>query len=89
MFDSARNQLLYLAIEHLQGEYKEHPSACIALLIARYYRLLAENNEEGQQENHARANFWFECYLQQRGFAKKMRLHLKDQLRSWDFLRVL
>ena len=88
MTDSARYQLLDTAIEHLEGEYIDRPSACIALLIARYYRLLADNPGANKQINRAHANFWFECYLQHRGCAKKMRSYLKDQFSYGEVLQA-
>ncbi|TAL45809.1 MAG: hypothetical protein EPN89_11715 [Methylovulum sp.] len=68
MPDDKEHQLLISAIGYLKIQYAEKQAACLALLIARHYRLLAE----ASAENHKQINYinqsstWFYCYLKNR-----------------------
>lgn len=67
-----------LAIDHLkrQKQYLQNP--CIALLISRQYRLLANSVfEKEQQENYAlNARLWLRLYINHYQHSKKMRHQL-------------
>ncbi len=67
--DSWAAQLLLSANAHLENHYRQQASACLALQIARNYRLLTEQDEHPlkQQLWQSLARRWWLSYQLHRG----------------------
>lgn len=79
MPDDKAHQLLISAIGYLKIQYAEEQAACLALLIARHYRLLAEASaENNKQINYInQSSTWFCCYLKNREHELKPDLNIR------------
>ena len=62
--DDRTPSLLQAAISVLEMRYQQQGSACVALLICRYYRLLmhAEPDPVRQKLSRLQAEYWMQIY---------------------------
>jgi len=65
MQDDKKHELLISAIDYLKVQYAMGQSPCLALVISRHYRLLAESCVENNSKTNYvnQASSWFGCYL--------------------------
>jgi len=65
MSEKDQQETLLMAIEFLKAQYEALQNPCIALLISRYYRLLANlNMSKNKQEKYANySRTWLTCHI--------------------------
>jgi hypothetical protein len=88
MSDDDKSQgMLLLAIEYLEVQYQFLQNPCIALLISRQYRLLAnstiEENQQGKYADHSKS--WLTFYITHQNHSQKMQNQLNDLVLLRDF----
>jgi len=64
MSEKDQQETLLMAIEYLKAQYESLQNPCIALLISRYYRLLANFNITGnKREKYVKySKSWLACH---------------------------
>jgi len=65
MSEKDQQEALLMAIEYLKSQYEALQNPCIALLISRYYRLLANFNVvKSKQEKYTKySKLWLTCHI--------------------------
>lgn len=80
MSNHENQEVLLLAIEYLKIQYKSLQNPCIALLISRYYRLLANlsmtNNIREKYVKHS--NSWLACHVSNPEHSEQMQNQLNQ-----------
>jgi len=78
MQDDKKHELLISAIDYLKVQYAMGQSPCLALVISRYYRLLAESCVENNNKiNYVnQASSWFGCYLKKAKPLAEAEMHI-------------
>lgn len=80
MSNANQQNLLLATIAQLQAQYELLPKPCVALLISKHYRVLANlANTQKQQQRYADEKlFWLNCYINNQRHSEKMQHQLHD-----------
>jgi len=80
MSHNDKQEVLLMAIEYLKVQYESQQNPCIALLISRYYRLLANLNiAKNKRERYAKhSKSWLICHISNSKHSQKMQNQLND-----------
>ena len=80
MYEKDQQETLLMAIEYLKTQYESLQNPCIALLISRYYRLLANFNvTRNKREKYAKySRSWLSCHINNPRHSQKMQNQLTD-----------
>ncbi|MCX7092713.1 MAG: hypothetical protein NTY50_04605 [Methylobacter sp.] len=80
MSEKDQQETLLMAIEYLKAQYESLQNPCIALLISRYYRLLANFNITGNKRekyvNYSKS--WLACHIANPRHSPQMQNQLTD-----------
>jgi tRNA G26 N,N-dimethylase Trm1 len=78
MSEKDQQETLLMAIEYLKAQYESLQTPCIALLISRYYRLLANlNMTKNKREKYVRhSRTWLSCHINNPRHSQKMQNQL-------------
>jgi hypothetical protein len=87
MSDHDKQETLLMAIEHLIVQYESLESPCIALLLSRYYRLLANLNiAKNKQERYAKySRSWLARHAANPRHSQKIQNQLNDFVQFYEF----
>lgn len=87
MSEKDQQETLLMAIEDLKMHYQALQNPCIALLIARYYRLLSLLNiAQNKQENYAAyAKTWLTRHINNPRHSQKIQHQLNDFIQLFEF----
>ncbi|MDO9269118.1 MAG: hypothetical protein Q7T96_08410 [Methylobacter sp.] len=87
MSEKDQQETLLMAIEYLKTQYESLQNPCIALLISRYYRLLANLNvTKTKQEKYAKySKSWLICHINNPRHSQKMQHQLNDFIQPYEF----
>lgn len=87
MSEKDQQETLLMAIEYLKSQYKSLQTPCIALLISRYYRLLANFNiAKGKREKYAKySKSWLTCHISNSRHSPTMQHRLNDFIQPHEF----
>jgi len=87
MSEKDQQETLLMAIEFLKAQYEALQNPCIALLISRYYRLLANlNMSKNKQEKYANySRTWLTCHINNSRHSQKMQNQLNDFIQPHEF----
>jgi hypothetical protein len=78
MQDDKKHELLISAIDYLKVQYAMGQSPCLALVISRHYRLLAESCAESSNKTNYvnQASSWFGRYLKKAKPLAEAEMHI-------------
>lgn len=78
MQDDKKHELLISAIDYLKIQYAMGQSPCLALVISRHYRLLAESCAENYSKTNyvSQSGSWFGCYLKKTEPLAEAEMHI-------------
>lgn len=87
MSEKDQQETILIAIEYLKSQYACLQNPCIALLISRYYRLLANFNVvKSKQEKYANdSKLWLICHISNPRHSQKMQNQLNDFMQHYEF----
>lgn len=87
MPDNDKQEVLLIAIEYLKVQYGLLQNPCIALLISRYYRVLANLNiAKNKQEKYIKhSKVWLACHINDPRHSQKMKNQLNNLVQLYEF----
>lgn len=87
MPDNDKQEVLLMAIEYLKIQHELLQNPCIALLISRYYRMLANLNiAKNKQEKYAKySKSWLTCHIDNPIHSQKMKNQLNNLVHLCEF----
>jgi hypothetical protein len=87
MSEKDQQETLLMAIEYLKTQYEALQNPCIALLISRYYRLLANlsiaKNKREKYVTYSRT--WLSCHINNSRHSQKMQNQLNDFIQPHEY----
>jgi hypothetical protein len=87
MSDKDKQEALLMAIEFLKTQYESLQNPCVALHIARYYRLLANLNiATNRQHSYSKQSAsWLTCHISNPKYSQKVQNQLNDFVQLNEF----
>lgn len=87
MSEKDQQETLLMAIEYLKTQYEALQNPCIALLISRYYRLLANLSvAKNKQEKYVKySRTWLTCHINNSRHSQKMQNQLNDFIQPHEY----